>query len=111
MTLKSLFCVCSYVSMADDLLPFGNDEAVSIRDTALTYTSTFQCLFESETILALSFFFLIIICPPCFCILQARNISTGELAAVKIIKLEPGEYEAILLCSRRCDVKSAVKLT
>uniref|UniRef100_A0A672K1L0 Mitogen-activated protein kinase kinase kinase kinase n=1 Tax=Sinocyclocheilus grahami TaxID=75366 RepID=A0A672K1L0_SINGR len=34
--------------------------------------------------------------PPCVCILQARNISTGELAAVKIIKLEPGDDFSII---------------
>uniref|UniRef100_A0A672K1G3 Mitogen-activated protein kinase kinase kinase kinase n=1 Tax=Sinocyclocheilus grahami TaxID=75366 RepID=A0A672K1G3_SINGR len=40
--------------------------------------------------------------PPCVCILQARNISTGELAAVKIIKLEPGEYEQEIFMVKEC---------
>ena len=30
-----------------------------------------------------------------FAVFQARNIQTGELAAVKIIKLEPGESSCL----------------
>lgn len=33
------------------------------------------------------------------CVFQARNIQTGELAAVKIIKLEPGKNHRLLLFS------------
>lgn len=89
-------CVRLCVLMAVDLLPFGNDETVSTRDTNLTHT--FQRFGNCSLSLKLSL---------CLCVLQARNISTGELAAVKIIKLEPGEYEVIVLSSEGCCVKSA----
>lgn len=37
-----------------------------------------------------------------FCVFQARKISTGELAAVKMIKLEPGEFQLLLVIKRFC---------
>lgn len=39
-------------------------------------------------------------CPPFFSsLLQARNVNTGELAAIKVIKLEPGELSHLPLYS------------
>lgn len=41
------------------------------------------------------------------CVFQARNIKTGELAAVKIIKLEPGKRN---LCPARPQTTSVIVL-
>lgn len=65
------------------------DVAASVSETSVT-----ECLNRGdETNLKHMLIDPMIKKPLCLCLCQARSVSTGELAAIKVIKLEPGRNQ------------------